>query len=436
LTLNSRSGRVQGSLNYTLNALFRSRQSEASDLQNALSAHFTAEAIEHWAYIDAQATITQQSLSAYGVQTQPDSTLANANRAEVGTASLSPYLRGMLGAAVHYELRLNGSVNEVRHSSDNDSITTGGSVALSSASTGSVFGWGFNASRQGTDYKAGRKTTTDRASLSLSMRPDPDLLLNINAGQEATDVGAADRRRHDNWGYGGRWTPTDRSSVSFQSDRRYFGRSHSLTFEHRMQRSVWSYSDLRDATSGSDPNGVGRPVTLYQLFYAQFASAQPDPTLRDQMVLDFLRALGRDPGEVAQGGLLNQAVTVQRRQDLSFAWLGVRTTFNIQAFASSTRTLDGPAVAGDPGPTRLSGYNTSISYRLTPASSLTLNVSRQATAGNAISSGNVLESAMATWAAQPGRLVSTSISARRAVFSSETSPYRETSVSATLGLRF
>lgn len=434
--ISSRSGRVQGSLRYTLNALQRSRQSDARDVENALSAAFTAEAVERRAFVDAQATITQQSLSAYGVQTLADSTQANTNRAEVGTASVSPYVRGALGAAVDYEVRLHAGANEVKGSSDNDSTDTGATVTLGATPTGARLAWGFSASQQATRYKLGRKTTSERTSLSLSYRPDADLSLSLNGGQESTDVGLVERRRYDNWGYGGRWTPTDRSSIRFQSDRRYFGRSHALSFEHRMQRSVWSYTDARDVTGGSDPNGVGQPLTLYQVYFAQFASAQPDPALREQMVLDFLRALGRDPGEILRGGMLNSGVSLQRRQDLSFAWTGLRTSFNLQAFASSTRLIDNPGGVADGGDTRLNGCAATLSYRLTPLSSLTFSGSRQATEANAARGGNLLKSVTAGWTAQAGRLITTSLSARHVVFDSAISPYHESSLTAALGMRF
>ncbi len=438
LALSSRTGRVQGTLNYTLNALIRSGTVNAHEYQNALNSSFTAEAIENWAYVDARATITQQALSAYGLQTLPDSSQANANRAEVGTASFSPYVRGTLAAAVNYEVRFNASINEVRRTSDSDSINLGSTVALSSATRGSRLSWALNFNQQSTEYKLGRKTSNDRANLSLNYTPVADLQLSVNGGQEATDVGLVERKRYDNWGAGARWTPTERTNIRFQGDKRFYGNSHAVSVEHRMQRSSFSYTDTRDSSnSGANgPSGVGQPVTLYELLYAQRASAQPDPALREQEVLDFLRAIGRDPGEILRGGTLNSGVTLQRRQDLSFAWLGLRTTFNVQAFASSTRLLDSPNSTPDDGGTRLHGYTASLSHRLTPVSSLTLTGGRQITDANALNTGNELKSLTLGWTTQPGRRINTSLSARYAVFNSSTAPYRETSVTATASLRF
>ncbi len=436
ITVASRSGRVQGSLNYALNALFRSGSADAREIQNSLNAAFTAEAVERWLFVDARATISQQSLSAQGLQTLADSTQANANRAEVGTASLSPYVRGMLGGVANYEARLELSANEVKGSSTADSVTTGGSLSLSSATQGRL-GWGLSLTQQDVDYKVGRQTTSGRANLSLSYRVDHDLQLSVNGGRESTDVGAADRQNQTNWGAGLTWTPTPRTSLRLQSDRRYFGRSHSWALSHRMQRSSFTYTDTRDATGGGDPQGVGQSRTRYQVLLEQYRFIEPDEVARDLLVRELLRQQPElDPNEQVPGGVLSSAVSLQRRQDLAFAWTGLRAALNLQGFASNSRMLDVTAANPDDGGTRLRGYNGSLSYRLTPLSTISLTGSRQVTSANLLGTGNKLRAATLSWTTQPARRISTSLSARYTVFNSDTSPYRETSLTATANLRF
>ena len=175
-----------------------------------------------------------------------------------------------------------------------------------------------------------------------------------------------------------------------------------LAFETRSQLSQWFYSDTRGSTNGGDATGVGKPITLYQQLFAQFASAQPDPVLREQMVLDFLRQIGRDPGEVLNGGVLNTGVSVQRRQDLRYTWTGRRTTFDLAGYSNATRLIDNPSGAPDGGETKLRGYSTTLTYRLTPAASLKLNGSKQVTEDNSLFTGNVLKSVTAGWTARHG----------------------------------
>lgn len=434
--MSSRSGRVQGSLSYVLTASHFSKGSQPDAFQNALQANYQIEAVENWLYIDTRAAISQQAISAFGEQSLLDGPPTNANRAEVGTASVSPYVRGNLGGLAVYEARLNASVNNARKSIASDSTTTGASLSLSPPRQGALIGWNVNASHQKVDFRAGRATQSDRIGLSLSSQPLPDLQLSFNAGQESTNVDSLSRRTVDNWGGSLRWTPTERTVVGLQADRRYFGNSHSVTLEHRMRRMVLRFSDTRNATSGGDPRGVGQPVSLYDLYFLQFASQFPDPALRDLQVREFLRLIGRSPTDVAGGGQLNSAVTVQRRQDLSLAVLGVRTTINLQAFTSQSSALDIQNLAPSDGAVGQRGATSSLSYRLTPNSSVSLGGAWQRTDSTGTRGGNDLKSLSLSWTGQISRTATASVSARRSDFTSNTDPYEQTSVSASINLRF
>lgn len=436
LRISSRSGRVQGSLDYTLNATWYSKTSEAKAFDNALSAAFLAEAIDNRLFIDARASISQQSISPFGRQSADARTRFNDNQTEVRTASLSPYVVGTLGDVATWQLRYNASMTDTRGGTVNDSTSHGPILTVSSAATGALVGWGLLASRQTIDFKAGRATDIERINAQLFFRPDPELTLSVNGGKERTNVGSAFTRSYDNWGAGLRWTPTPRTAIALQGDERYYGRGHSVLVEHRMKRSVLRYTDSRDSTNGADPNGVGQPVTLYQLLFLQFASVQPDPVLRDQLVRDFLRAIGRDPNELVAGGLLGSAVSVQQRRDLSWALLGVRTTLNLQAYTSHTRILDDPTNTGRIEPVRLWGYSATVSHRLTPTSSVSLTGTRQIAKSTATQAGNDLQSLLLSWSERISTRTSVGLSARYSTFDSPTDPYREAAVTASVTLVF
>lgn len=436
LRVASRSGRVQGSLDYQLNATWYSKTSEAKSFDNALSASLLAEAVENRFFIDARASISQQSLSPFGTQSADPRTRYNDNRSEVATVTLSPYLVGPLGNFATWQLRYNASLTETSGGTVNDSLTYGPTLTVSSSNTGGLVGWGLLASQQTIDFKGGRATEIERVNAQLFFRPDPDVTLSVNGGQERTNVGSAFSRTYDNWGAGLRWTPTPRTLIALQGDERYYGRGHSVLVEHRMRRSVVRYTDSRDATSGADPTGVGQPVTLYQLLFLQLASVQPDPVLRDQLVRDFLRSIGRDPNELVAGGLLGSAVSLQQRRDLSWALLGVRTTLNLQAYNSTTRILDDPNNTGNTEPVRLWGYSATVSHRLTPRSSLSLTGSRQIAKSTSTQAGNDLKSLLLAWSSQVSTRTSVGLSARYSVFDSPTDPYREAAVTASVSLVF
>jgi uncharacterized protein (PEP-CTERM system associated) len=436
ISLTSSSGRVRGSLNYALGAIRHSRSENASQIQNTLSAAFTAEMIDNRVFVDANAGVARTAISAYGQQSAPDSLGINNNRTEVANLSLSPYARGRLGDAATYEGRLTASATNARDSIAGDSTNTGGSLTLASARSGALFGWSLNGTRNHAHFRAGGNSSSDRVAATVTARPDPEVQLSLRGGQEANNVLEGQRTRYNNYGGGILWTPSPRTTASIDSDERYFGRSFRIALQHRFARSSFSFNATRDASTSGDPNGVGQPQTLYQLYFNQFASQQPDPTLREQLVLDFLRALGQDPNTIVVGGYLNTGVTLQRREDLAWTYSGLRSTISVQAFASDSRLIGNAGLASADSATRQIGYTGSLSYRLTPTASASLTGSWLRTLSTASQEGNSLKTMALTWSDQLGRRTSIAFSGRYSLFSSPTSPYHETSAVATLGVRF
>ena len=436
LQISSRSGRVVGSLNYALGIFYRSRSSGAQNLQNQLSGSFSAQVVERWMYLDGSATVSQQTVSAFGQQSAADSTQDNRNRIEVATVSLSPYVRGVFGSAVNYEARFTGNATNGRRSIAADSSGTTGSVSLSSAIAGTAIGWGLLAQTQTSDFRAGRETKNDRYSASLSYAPDMDLSFSLRGGQESTDVASVSKTTDNTWGAGVTWRPSPRTRLQMDTDERYFGRSYRVLLEHRLASSSVQFSSSRDASNGSGSGGAGQRLTLYQVFFAQFASVQPDPVLRDLLVLDFLQTQNLDPNAVVSGGFLNSAVTVQERHQLTLSYAGLRMAGSVQAFASNSRVIDATAVTPSGRDTRQWGYLANASYRLTPTASLALTGSRLLTQPTATQSGTELKSLSLSLRSQLARRTSASLSARYSVFNSATNPYREAAITASLSQRF
>ncbi len=441
IRVSGRLGAISGSFDYSLSALHYSEKSQAnrvaSNAQNGLNTAFTFTPIDNFAFVDVSASIGQQQISPFGQQSVDNTTQANPNRTEVSTFSIAPYIRGAFDGVMNYEVRLSSTRTDAKRVSTSDSTSTAGSITLSSPSGRSVLGWALTGSRQQVDFRAGRTTESDRLTATLTALPVDDLQLSLTGGRESTDVGSGVGRRSNNtWGWGARWTPTDRSNISYRREVRYFGNSHNIAFEHRMPRTVWRYADTRDATGGGDPSGVGRPVTLYELFFAQFASVQPDPVQREQLVLAFLRGLGANPNDTVGGGQLTSAITLQRRQDLSLAWLGRRTNLNLQAFSTESRVLDTGTAAASGEPVVQRGYNGNLSYTLSPTSSVSLNGAQQKTLSTATRRGNDLKSVSLNLTSRVSRTASTSLSARYAVFNSDTNAYRDTSIAASVRFQF
>lgn len=432
----SRAGRVRGSLSYSLDLIQHTRKSDPSEARNSLNAAFVAELVEGRLFVDTQATISQGSISAFGAQASPSSVTENANRTEVGTLSIAPNLKGPIGSLATYEIRLNAAGTNTRRSLAGDSVTTGGSVSVNSASSSSLVGWGLQASQQKVDYRVSETTATDLVQASVSLRPDPEISLALRLGREGSDVTTTERTVSTTSGGTLRWTPTERTIGEISADERYFGRSHRLTLSHRLARSSFSLTSTRDTTNSAALNGVGQPVTLYQAFYAQLASQIPDPVQREQAVLDLIRGLGQDPDAIVGGGFVNTGVSLQQRQDLTWTYTGLRTTMSLQGFSSRSTVLGNSAQQPAPEPVRQAGYTALMAYRLTPTASVSLTGSRLVTYGTLTQPGTDLKSLSLSWNDQLGRRTSANAALRYSTFISANDPYRELAATVSFSLRF
>jgi len=432
ISIAGRSGRVQGSLDYSLNALFYARESDRNTLQNALNGVVRAELIDNHAFIDARATISQQTISAFGTQSG-NSGLINDNRSEVATLSVSPSLRGNLGGVVDVAATAGWSAS---HSDSTDAgDTTSLSALLSLGGRQGLFGWGLNATRQVSGYASEQDVTQDSVIASLSFSPDTELRLTLRGGREATDVQGGTRQSSDTWGWGVDWIPTERTQLSLQSDRRYFGSSHTFTARHRMARSIWSYSDTRGVSG--EPGLAGADVLRAQFnqLYTNCVSSLRDPALCNQLVRQIL---GLDP--TVSLGFLNSARSLQRGQNLSVALSGLRTTVTLSAFRAATSRLDGVVYGeGDLSQVdqvRQLGYSVAVSYRLTPVSSLAFVGARQKTLDAGSQPGNDQRSATLSWSSSLGPRMTTSLALRHTLFESDSNPYNESAIIGSLSLRF
>lgn len=430
----SRTGRLQGVASYSLGLVHRSRSDPNFEAQHRLSATLTGALIENFAFIDVSASIGKQSLSAFGQQSFAEQNASNPNQQEVGTLSISPSLRGNLAGVAVYDLRLTASGTNTRKSIPGDSTSTGGSLSLNSANRGALFGWGLVASSITTDFRGRGESTNDRAVASLNWNPDVDLNLSVRAGRESTDIGVTESQSYDTWGGSARWSPSPRTLVDVGGDRRFFGRSHSVSVAHRMPLSSLRFSSVRDVTLSANPNSLGQPLTLYDLFFQQFASQEPDPVRRQQLVVNFLAGLGLDPSATIGNSAINRGPTLQERNDIAATYTAKRLTLAAQAYTSRTQQLEA-ATAAD-AEVRQRGYTGSMSYRLTPTATLSLIGSRLMTKPTLTQTGTDLKSLSMTFSDRVGRYATAGLNARYTVFNSAFTPYRETALGASLGLRF
>ncbi len=438
LRMQSNGGRVRGALDYSPSAYVYGKASEKNRVSHALNASLTTEAVEDWAFVDLNATASQQSISALGTQTA-DTALGTSNQTQVFTYSVSPYIKGKIFGSADYEFRLRAGESRTESSTVSDSKSELVLLRVNGVTGLSSLGWGTSLQHQVDDFSAGRRTTADRFRGTLTYAVSPQLGLSLFGGYESSNQVGASRLDGTTHGFGFNWRPTERTKFTGEREQRLFGNTYSLSFEHRMPRSVFRYGAGRDVSSGLN-NSTGTVVSAYDLYYAQFASIEPDPVRRQALVNSFLLANGISPNSTVGGGFLASALTLQRRQDLSIGLLGVRSTITFLVTRSDSRRLDGST----PGSGDLAAFagveqrafSVNLAHRLTPISTLSLLLSEQRNVGSNSLTSNKLRLASLSWSSKLGPQSSVSVGARHSVFDSPTAPYDESAITGLFSLQF
>jgi len=338
------------------------------------------------------------------------------------------------------DARISRSVSASDGNAASNSATTDTVVKLANAEAFRSLGWTAQVSRQRVDFSSGRPTESDQLNLGLTYTLTPQLNLFADAGRESSNYTSAGKQSFSTSTFGLNWRPSERTTLAASRGNRSFGSNHSISVEHRTARTIWKFSDGKDVLTAPGQNDFGVIGNVYDLFDRQFASTAPDPLTRATLVDQFLRNNGIDPNAPVLGNFLTSAVTLQRRQDLSFALLGVRDTVTFLFSRSSSNRLDTVSSSID----NLSNANTvtqhglSVNYnhRLTPDHSLGMQWSQQKTSGDVAAQDNTLKSLGLNWSAKVGRRTSASLDLRRVVADSPTNPYSENALTGRLSAQF
>jgi uncharacterized protein (PEP-CTERM system associated) len=444
ITIRRNSGTLRGSLDYSLNGISYLKTDTPSQIQNALSANLQAELLPQTLTVDAQANIYRQNVSALGQQVNPllgtggVSPLGNPNSRETGNLSVSPQWRSQLGGLAAVSLRGNLAVTEVRGSALGDSRTSGATLQFSQLSPG-ILSWYAQASTVQVRPKQALANRSSTVTVGANYRPDPDLALTANVGEERSNYLSQSGEGSDSrtWGVTGDWTPTARTRLSGNYQRHSYGDTRGLVFEHRMRNSVWLYSDTRSVIVGSN-GSTGSVRTNYDLYYLLLTSVEPDPVKRDVLVRSTLQSLGLSPDAPVAQGFLSTGPSQNRSQQLSFTLQGVRTNLTAAVARTLTSRLGSGLNQGDLATNAFveqRSYSLSGSYQLSPVSGLSVTASRQEGQGDGSGRSTLLTSWFANWTTRLGAGLSMQLGARHSRFESA-APYSENSVYGTVTQQF
>lgn len=430
----SSTGIVTGVLDYQLTGVIHRKLSELNQTQNTFNSALLVQPPGGRFSVAARASLARQTVSAFGVQSA-DPLLETRNTTEVASAGITPRFSGTLGGLVDYNVQVSRDLTRAKDTSAGDSSSTSAMVGLS----GRVgrLGWGLDAMRMRVAYRLQPKTTDDRAYASLLWFPDADLRLSARVGQDRSDALGSGTETTTTYGGGVAWTPSPRTTFSFDADRRYFGNSHSLSFDYRTARTLWRISDSRSASSFSGSStfqitGMDYARDQLRRWFGNTQLTDAQVIIAAQQLLPWLNLRG-----VADIPFLVSTRSLNRQTDFSFLYSGLRTSFGLNYYRSQADSLQSTDLFGDfkTPSAKFYGLTVSANHRLTPRDSVSLIGGYQRTPDAGLIPGNSLKSLNLLWSTQPTRRTTVTLGGRHVIFDGPES-YDETGLNATLSLQF
>jgi uncharacterized protein (PEP-CTERM system associated) len=435
IRLEARTARLKAYFDYSLLGQFYA-QTDYSRTQNALNAFGTFEAIDNWLFFDFSGVIAQQAISAFGAQS-PDSSTINNNSTETATYRLSPFIRGQLGGWVDYSLRYNVSTTNASAANANDVDLAQWTGQLRGSTPFQSLKWAIDGNQQTTEYSRGRETEAEMLRGSVNYSILPQFRINLSAGRESNNYLSVGQESNNTHGYGFDWNPTERTQISAFKEKRFFGDGHNLRLSHRFPRSSISYTDTRDVVVLPNQFSTIGLGNIYDLYFDQFASLIPDPIARANFVSKLLELSGINPNTQVTSGFLASRATIQRRQQLALAILGVRNSITLSANQTESESLlTSNSLTDDFSQNdvvRQKGVSLNFSHRLSELSNLNILALRQESTGSGSNTKKTTSTLyQVNVSTKLGAKTTGALSARRYEFDSPTNPYTENALIGTL----
>lgn len=333
-------------------------------------------------YVDASANIQQRAISAFGPVA--NSEFSNANRTEVKTWRVSPYLVHRFGRTANTELRYTrDSVDAGGASRFGTSTADTLSFRLDSGANFDDLGWGLQLSDQKIDYSLVNDSSVKTANAYLRYVVSPKLSLTAGVGYDDFDYQSIDgaATRGQAWNAGFAWTPSRRTSLTASVGRRYFGPSRQLKALHRSRYTSWSIT-YDDAVSTTRDNFLqDTAVSTASMLDGFFAAEYPNPVERARVIEAYILAAGLPPFVGTNVNYLTNRFSLQKQLRATMAYRQGRSgatvsLFRVRREALSVREIDSPLLGN--GIDTLNdnvdqkGVSAAADYRLTGRTRLNL----------------------------------------------------------------
>ena len=319
--------------------------------QGDLLARVTA--VERFFFIEGAVRALQTSLDPFGARPSGSSTQNTVTSTQY---RISPYIETEPLRGFHLRARS----ENVKTSQNGAALSLSESVARTyfGHHTASVeqdprpFGWRIEGDRSSTRFQGeAQPITIDVARAIVNYAIDDTLSFGLRAGAERNNFILTDGSSSSGPIYGGQllWQPTERTSLSFSGEHRFFGSSWNLTFSHRNPSVAWNVTASRviDTTPQSLlelPPTDNVAALLDSILTTRF----PNPIDRAKQVQDLINLRGLPSSIQSAISIIAPRLSISNTVSATAALLGTTSTLALSVFYARQRdALDtGPLATG------------------------------------------------------------------------------------------
>ena len=234
------SRRIQAGMHYGLTGVARFSDDNSTDINHNLGANGKAELIEDFLFVDGSASISQELISLLG--SPADANTNSANRATVGSYSISPYIQKRFGTFAQAMVRYTLSGALFQNDAANDITSNSLNASLTSGTQFNDLSWGLNYSLRDATVQGGEDAQLEHYGANLGYGITRHVRVFGTVGYDNNDYTSASGASVSgrSWTAGLGWSPTRRTSVDASFGETYFGRTYGFNLSHRTRNTVWT----------------------------------------------------------------------------------------------------------------------------------------------------------------------------------------------------
>lgn len=310
--LNSRGARGSVFVDYGLQALLYSHDSDASTHYHQLAARMNSHWLDKRLTLDTDARIAQQNTNSTGPLGNGNYNLTG-NRSETRSFGFTPSWKSHLGNDATFEARW--KLTYVDSEASDLSGTTSNSLGLR-LGNGSAFNrvpWNIAYQVRSSDASSRNGNRDSSITGTVGYIASRKTRVSLTAGKDFNNGTSSgfDRASGSFWNLGIDWAPSVRTHLGATAGRRFSGSSYGLDFSHRTRKSTWalnyveSITDAYQQINGADVYLCGGSFLLFVP-----TGTQPEPgTCSNPLLI----------------GVYIPDNALQNQSSLSKSWSGVTT---------------------------------------------------------------------------------------------------------------